>query len=479
MGRPTTEPEARATAREWLGLALLVLPMLVLAMDLTVLFFALPSLTTDLDATPGQALWIAHVYGFLIAGFLITMGRLSDRFGARRLLLYGSAAFAVLSCAAAFAPTAGALIAARALLGVAGATLMPSLFSLLRTMFADDGQRRFAVAVVFSAFSAGGAVGPLVGGALLEHFWWGSVFLVGVPPVVALLLAGPYLLPERREATAARIDVPSVGLSVVGMLAVVYGLQEIAAGVETGGLPWRDLAAVAAGVAALVLFLRRQRRVADPLFDPRLLADRRLSASLGSLLLVGIGIVGVFYLFTQYLQGARGLSPLTAGLWTLPWVAVNIIGALAAPALAARFRTASVVTCGLAVAASGALLTAFLADASLPALTAALSIIGLGQGVAFALLSDLIIASAPPAHTGSAAAAQEVGGELGAALGIAAAGTTHILLTHPTTPTTSLTHSLQTYAALTTALILTATLLTLTLRDTAHPEATPDKAGLA
>ncbi|MDX6740129.1 MFS transporter [Actinocorallia sp. A-T 12471] len=412
--------------RGWWGFGLLVLPMVVLAMDLTVLFFAMPTVSAELRPSATQALWIVHAYGFTIAGFLVTMGRLSDRVGPRRLLLGGSAAFGVLSVAAAFAPNAETLIVARGLLGVAGATLMPSLFTLVRAMFADDRRRRFAIALLFSAFSVGGALGPLVGGWMLAHFWWGSVFLLGVPPVVLLLAAGRALLPDPRPGGTAPLDAPSVALSVAGMLALVYGLQELAAGESAP----EGVAFAAAGCAALLLFVRRQRKLRDPLFDLALLADRRVSASLTALLLSGIAIVGVFYLFTQYLQWVEGLSPLRAGFWTLPYVVVNVGGALLGPGLAGRFRPAAVVAGGLGVAAFGGVLVAVAAGvaAPLPVLVAALALVGLGQGAAFALVSDLIIASAPADRAGSAAAAQEVGGELGAALGLAAGGAISVLV---------------------------------------------------
>ncbi|ARQ72000.1 MFS transporter [Streptomyces marincola] len=418
-------PPGRATAREWAGLAVLVLPMLMLSTDLTVLFFALPTLSADLDADAAESLWIVHVYGFLIAGCLVTMGRLGDRIGPRRLLLLGSTAFAALSVVAAFATSPAMLIVVRALLGIAGATLMPSLFSLLRTMFQDDGQRRMAIAIMFSAFSVGGAIGPLIGGLLLEVFWWGSVFLINVPPMLLLLFAGPRLLPESGERARVRLDVASVALSVAGMLALVYGLQELAAGQETGtGSVWPDLAIAAIGVGVLGVFVRRQRELRDPLFDLALLADRRVAAALVTLLLVGIGMVGTFYLFTQYLQWSGGLSPLAAGLWTLPYIVVNIAGALLAPMLAARSRPAVIVAYGLVVTVAGAVLVALVAvaDAALPVVAAAASVIGLGQGMAMALISDLIITSAPEGRTGSVAAVQEVGGELGTALGVAAGG---------------------------------------------------------
>ncbi|GAA4902901.1 DHA2 family multidrug resistance protein-like MFS transporter [Stackebrandtia albiflava] len=416
---------ARATRREWAGLALLVLPMLVLSIDLTVLFFAMPRLSLDLQPTASESLWIVHVYGFLIAGFLVTMGRLGDRFGPRRLMMIGSVAFAVLSVVAAFSTSATMLIIARAALGVAGATLMPSLFSLLRSMFRDDTQRRFAIAILFSTFSVGGAVGPLLGGALLEVFWWGSVFLINVPPMVALVIAGPKLLPERREGDSARIDLASVALSVTGMLAVVYGLQELTAGQEAGdGDVWPYVAVVAAGLVVLVFFARRQRRLSHPLFDLALLTDRRMAVALGTLLVTGIGVAGIFYLFTQYLQWVAALSPLEAGLWTLPYIGLNILGAMVAPPVSARIRPAIVMVAGLAVAAVGAAGFAVLSGdgVALWLLVAAISVIGLGQGAAVGLMSDLIISHAPADKTGSAAAAQEVGGELGTAAGIAVGG---------------------------------------------------------
>jgi DHA2 family multidrug resistance protein-like MFS transporter len=425
----TSDAPPRATRREWAALALLVLPMMMLSTDLTVLFFTLPTLSADLEPSATQTLWIVHVYGFLIAGFLVTMGRLGDRVGPRRLLLTGAAAFAALSALAAFSVSAEMLIAVRALLGIAGATLMPSLFSLLRTMFRDDRQRRMAIAVMFSAFTVGGAVGPLLGGMLLEFFWWGSVFLINTPPMVLLLLVGRSLLPERRERTAAGLDVPSVALSVAGMLALVYGLQELAAGAESGEAAWPHLAAVAAGLVVVTAFVRRQRRLGDPLFDLDLLRDRRLTASLVTLLIVGIGAVGVFYLFTQYLQWVADLSPFQAGLWTLPYIVVNIAGAMLAPPLAQRFRPVVVVTAGLAVAALGsALLVLAAVGGPLVPVVAALAVVAFGHGAALALVSDLIISSAPEGQTGSAAAAQEVGGELGTALGVAAGGAIGMLV---------------------------------------------------
>ncbi|WP_434080447.1 MFS transporter [Sanguibacter sp. Z1732] len=424
MGYHYEEPP-RATARQWLGLVLLVLPMIAVASDLTVLFFALPSLTQDLQPSAGQALWIVHVYGFLIAGFLLVAGRVGDRIGPRRLLLMGSAVFGALSLVAAMSTSAAMLIGARAALGVAGATLMPSLLSLLRTMFADPDQRRLAIAVVFSSFTVGGAIGPLLGGALLEFFWWGSVFLLNVPPMLLLVILGTALLPEREVRNRAPIELRSVILSVAGMLALVYGLQGLVTRQESGsGSGWTYLVAVVAGAGALALFLRRQGRLAEPVFDLGLLRNTRVGAALLVLLLTGVAGVGTFYLFTQHLQLVVGLSALHAGLWTLPFIVLNILGAMLAPRLARWMMPLTAVAGGLTVAALGALLLALTAtpDAPLLAQVAGIATVGLGMGPAMALLSDLIVSSAPESKAGSAAAAQEVSGELGSAMGIAAAG---------------------------------------------------------
>jgi DHA2 family multidrug resistance protein-like MFS transporter len=221
---------ARATRREWLGLAVLALPAMLLAMDLTVLYLAVPSLAADLKPSSAQLLWITDIYGFMIAGSLITMGTLGDRIGRRRLLLIGGAAFAVASVLAAFSVSAEMLIVTRAMLGVAGATLMPSTLSLIRTMFQDDHQRTSAIGIWATSFSVGGVIGPIVGGLLLQYFWWGAVFLLGVPVMLLLLAVGPKLLPEYRAPERGRFDLLSAGLSLLAVLFAVYGIKRAAEG---------------------------------------------------------------------------------------------------------------------------------------------------------------------------------------------------------------------------------------------------------
>ena len=217
-----------ATRREWIGLAVLALPTLLLSVDVSVLFLALPKLSAALGADAIEQLWILDIYSFLLAGLLITMGNVGDRIGRRKLLLIGGAGFAAASVLAAFSTTPEMLIASRALLGIAGATLAPSTMALIRNMFQDPRQMGIAIGVWFTCFMGGMLVGPIIGGVLLEHFWWGSAFLLGVPVMLLLLVLGPRFLPEYKAAEPGRIDPLSVALSLVAVLLVIWGLKELA-----------------------------------------------------------------------------------------------------------------------------------------------------------------------------------------------------------------------------------------------------------
>lgn len=347
MGMNPSAP--RAGRREWLGLAVLALPCLVYAMDLTVLNLAVPALSADLRPTSTQLLWILDVYGFMVAGALITMGALGDRIGGRRLLLIGAAAFAGASVLAAFASSAGMLIAARALLGLAGAIVAPSTLSLIRTMFRDDAQRTVAIGIWVTSYSLGAAVGPLAGGALLELFWWGSVFLLAVPVMAVVLVAGPRLLPEHRHPEAGRLDLVSAALSLVAMLAVVYGLKGLAtAGPVVGSMAW-----IAGGLAVGAAFVRRQRALADPLLDIGLLRVPRFTAALSANLVAFFVIFGMSLFLAQYLQSVLGLSPLEAGAWTVPDALGFIGGSMLTPRLATRWASPAVLAAGMLVGAAG------------------------------------------------------------------------------------------------------------------------------
>jgi MFS transporter, DHA2 family, multidrug resistance protein len=304
----------KATRREWLGLGVIALPCLLYSMDLTVLNLAVPRLSADLQPSSAQLLWILDIYGFLLAGSLITIGTLGDRIGRRKLLLIGAAAFGGASVLTAFSSSAGQLIAARGLLGVAAATLAPSTLSLIRNMFTDTRQRTTAIAIWVASFSAGAAIGPVVGGVLLERFWWGSVFLVAVPGMVLLLGLGPVLLPEFRDSAAGRLDLISAALSMAAVLAVIYGLKQIA---QDGIGPWSVLP-ILAGIGVAWVFLRRQHALTDPLIDLRLFRNGVFTTALAINVLDFFIGFGISLFIAQYLQSVLGLSPLNAGLWTVP-----------------------------------------------------------------------------------------------------------------------------------------------------------------
>jgi DHA2 family multidrug resistance protein-like MFS transporter len=410
----------KAGRREWIGLAVLALACVVYAMDLTVLHLAVPQLSEDLEPTSAQLLWIADIYGFMVAGLLITMGTLGDRIGRRRLLLIGAAAFSVASLLAAFSTSAEMLIAARALLGIAGATIAPSTLSLIRNLFLDPRQRTFAIGVWITAYSLGGALGPLLGGLLLEFFWWGSVFLLAIPVMALLLILGPVLLPEFRDPEAGRLDLPSAALSLVAVLAVVYGLKEMA----QDGLEGLPLAAIAAGLVVGAVFVRRQARLADPLIDLRLFRVPAFSASLAIYTLGILVLFGSFLFIYQYLQLVLELSPLMAGVVTLPSFAGFVVGSMLAPVFVKRIRPAYVMAGGLALAAIGLLgLTQLTAESGLGDLIGASIVYSLGIAPVFTLTNDLIIGAAPPAKAGAASGVSETGAELGGALSIAILGT--------------------------------------------------------
>ena len=410
---------SKAGRREWLGLAVIALPCAVYSMDLTVLNLALPRLSEDLEPTSSQLLWIVDIYGFLVAGLLITMGTLGDRIGRRRLLLIGAAAFGVASVLAALSTSAEMLIAARAVLGVAGATLAPSTLALIRNIFADPRQRTFAIGVWITSFSAGAAIGPLIGGLMLESFSWGSVFLLAVPVMALLLAVGPRLLPEFRDPDAGRLDLTSAAASLVAVLAVIFGLKQIA----QDGFGWIAVAAIAGGLAVGAGFVRRQKRLADPLIDLRLF---RLPAFSGALTANTLGFFvnfGIAVFLAQYLQLVLGLSPLEAGLWTMPWAAGFIVGSMLTSRIVSRISSASAITGGLVVAAVGfAILTQVSGDASLPTLVAGSVVLALGLAPVFTLAADMMVSAAPPERAGAAAGISETSSEFGGALGIAVLG---------------------------------------------------------
>jgi len=405
--------------RSWLALGVLTLGVLLIGVDGTVLAMATPFISKDLGATATEVLWIGDIYSFVLAGLLVTMGSLGDRIGHKKLLLCGAIAFALASTATAYAPTAGLLSGARALLGVAGATLAPSTLALIRGLFPQPRARSVAVGIWASVFSAGTALGPVIGGLLLEHFWWGSVFLINVPVIVMLLVGGSVLLPELRNPTPGPWDLPSVGLSLVGMFGLVYAVKEGAA----DGLRVDIVAVGVVGAAGLALFVRRQLLLPVPLIDVQLFRNRVFSGVVAANLLSVMGLSGVVYFLSQYFQLVDGYSPMQAGLAELPAAAAAMVfGVLAGVAVRFWSRRA-VLSNGLALIGFAlASLTQITPTTAYPPLGIALFVVGVGLGLVYTVTNDVILGTVRPERAGAAAAISETAFELGMALGIAVLG---------------------------------------------------------
>jgi DHA2 family multidrug resistance protein-like MFS transporter len=414
------EQEVNLTRRqEHLALVALTLPVLLISMDATILGFAVPHLSEDLQPSSAELLWIIDIYSFVLSGLLITMGNLGDRIGRRRLLLVGAGGFAAASVASAFAPTPLTLIGARALLGVAGATLMPSTLSLIRNIFLDERRRQFAISVWAMMFSVGAVAGPIVGGVLLQRYWYGSVFLVSVPVTLALLVVGPLLIPESKDPTPEPFDVPSSLLSMAAILPLVLAMKLVA---EDG---WSPLVppALVVGLTSGWAFVRRQARLPVPMIDVSLFRVPRFRVAITGNLLTCFGFAGQAFFVTQYLQLVLGLSPTRAALQLLPGAVVGVVATLGAPAMMRRWGPFAVISRGLAVGAAGFVVLATIApDSSLVPVTLALVLIEAGLCAAITTAIDGIMASIPPAKAGAGGAVSETANELGVALGTAVLG---------------------------------------------------------
>ncbi|MDU0292798.1 MFS transporter [Saccharothrix longispora] len=415
----TEEAPPRAGWREWLGLAVLALPTTLAMLDISVLFIALPHLGEDLGADGTQQLWITDIYGFMIAGFLVTMGTLGDRIGRRRLLLIGAVAFTVASVLAAYSTSTEMLIISRALLGIAGAPIMPCSLALLMGMFKDAKQLGIAFAVWSTAMMVGVTLGPVVGGAMLESFWWGSVFLLGVPVMLLVLVLGPMVLPESRKPNPGRLDLSSVALSLATILPFTYGLKELVkSGWHVTSVLW-----VLLGVVSGVVFVVRQRKLADPLLDLRLFGIREVSGGLLVSLIFAAIQGGTSFFAILRLQVVEGLSALDAGLWLLPPSLALVAGINLTPLFTRRVRPAYVLAATAVVGAVGQLLLFRTADtADLATLLTGLSLVYFSVGPVGPLVNQLVMGNTPPEQAGSAGSMSATCGEFGIAFGIAAMG---------------------------------------------------------
>lgn len=412
--QPQTSPRQR-----WAALVVLMLPVLLVSVDNTVLSFAIPSIARALEPTGTQQLWIIDSYSLVLAGLLVPMGSMGDRIGRKKLLIIGCTGFALVSGFAAFSPSAGWLIAARATLGFFGAMLMPSTLSLIRNIFENPNERRTAIAIWASMFSAGAALGPIVGGFLLEHFEWGSVFLMAIPVLIPFLICAPLVLPESKDPHPGPVDGISIVLVMAAMIPVVFAIKHFAAaGVDAVGPLMLIL-----GVVCGWLFVRRQIRRTVPMLDVRLFTNKVFTGAILANLLSVLSMTGFIFFVSQHLQMVSGLSPMDAGIFLLPGLLLTIVAGLGVVRFVPRIHPAVIVAGSLLVNALGYLVVALTDNASTNAgLMIAFILLGIGVGAGETISNDLILASVPPEKAGAASAISETSYEVGAVLGTAVLG---------------------------------------------------------
>ncbi|GAA1590621.1 MFS transporter [Kribbella sancticallisti] len=408
-----------AGRKEWIALGVLALPLLLVSMDVSILYFAVPFISADLGVSATEQLWIFDIYGFVLAGLLITMGSLGDRIGRRRLLIIGAIAFGAASVLAAYSQTPEQLIAARAVLGLGGATLMPSTLALIRNMFHDPAQRGKAIAFWSAVMMGGISLGPVLSGVLLEHFWWGSVFLVNTPAMLALLVLAPVLLPEFKGSAKGRFDLVGSVLSLAAVLPVIWGIKELAA----HGMAALPVVSIVAGLLVGLAFLQRQRTAEHPMIELPMFRNRAFSGALAANTIGMVALVGNAVFMTQYLQLVLGMGPLKAALWSLvPSVAVGAAAPLGT-ALARKVDRAYVLGGGFVVAATGfGVLTQMRVDSGLVVLLGGAGLLAAGLVMVMSLVTEAVVGAVAPERAGSASALMETCSEFGGALGIAVLG---------------------------------------------------------
>ncbi|OIJ90812.1 MFS transporter [Streptomyces sp. MUSC 14] len=412
---------AGAGANRWVVLVVLCVSLLLVALDATVLHVAVPAVTEDLRPGAMELLWIVDVYPLVCASLLILFGTLGDRIGRRRVLLLGYGFFGVASAMAAFAPTAEALILARALLGVGGAMIMPATLSILRQVFPDRRERALAIGIWSAVAAVGAAVGPLLGGFLLEHFWWGAVFLVNIPLMLVSLPVGRILLPESRGDRSGPWDVVGALMAAGGLFGVVLGVKRLG-GAEAPASPF-TVVPLLVGAALLVLFVRRQRRQLHPLVDLRMFRRPAFSTSVGCIVLAMLALVGLELIAAQYLQLVLGLSPLRTGLRLLPLTVAAMAAGLAGARMLRRFGPRRMVCTGFLLTAAAVLtLTAMGGSDNAPLLLSGFVLLGFGLETTLFGAYESMLSEAPADQAGGAAAIGETSYQLGAGIGIALLG---------------------------------------------------------
>ncbi|MEV6550260.1 MFS transporter [Streptomyces sp. NPDC051597] len=423
-GTTTDAARARANAgaaNRWVVLVVLCVSLLLVALDATVLHVAVPSVTEDLRPSATALLWIVDAYPLVCAALLILFGTLGDRVGRRRVLLLGYGIFGLASAVAALAGSAELLIAARALLGVGGAMIMPATLSILRAVFPDRRERATAIGVWTATAAIGAAAGPVLGGFLVQHFWWGSVFLINIPLMALILPLGRRLLPESKGSADGPWDVLGALTAAAGVITLVLGVKRMGAG--HGLLDPLTLAPLCAGTALIVLFVRRQRRRAHPLVDMRMFARRTFSTSVGCIVLAMLALVGLELIAVQYLQLVLGLSPLETGLRLLPLTFAAMTAGATGSYTLRRLGPRRMVACGFALTAAAVLLLVLMGEHDRPLLlTGAFVVLGFGLQTTLFGAYESMLSEAPADCAGGAAAIGETSYQLGAGMGIALLG---------------------------------------------------------
>ncbi|WP_028244778.1 MFS transporter [Pseudoclavibacter soli] len=405
-------------ARRWFSLALLLCSVLVVSTDNTVMSFALPAISAEFDSSAVLLLWIVDVYPLVLAGLLVMMGSLADRFGYRRMLLIGAWGFTIASVCAGFATSAQMLVAVRATMGVFGSMLMPATLSLIRVLFVEGRQRSLAVAIWTSCWAIGAALGPILGGFLLAHLWWGSVFLIAVPLFAPLLVFGPFHVPVTRAPGSGPIDVPSVVLSVAAMASSVFALKRVAVGDG-----WQlSLVFAVFGVISGALFVRRQLQLEHPLLDMSLFRRRRFTVSITANLVALMCTTGLMLFAAQQLQLGLGIDSMTAGWMLVPGaVATATASFVVGRVVSARLRR-PVMVAALTLSAMSFTGYALLGSTSGAAVLVLVAAVGAGFGASQAVSNEVVVSEVPAESAGAAAAVSETAYELGTVLGAALLG---------------------------------------------------------
>lgn len=421
------QKHSKAGKKEWLGFLVLALTCMLYSMDLTVLNLAVPQLSHALNPSPTQLLWIVDIYGFFLGGALITMGTLGDRIGRRKILLLGGGFFATISALAAFSTSPEMLIALRALQGIAGATIAPSTLSLIRVLFNDPKERTLAMGLWGTSFSVGGLIGPLVGGLLIEHFWWGSVFLINVPVMLIMLILGPILLPEFKATVNERIDWLSTLLSLSAILLIILSLKK---SIELG-LSWFPVTILIIGLILLYLFIKRQTTLTHPIVDLKLFKSSKFNSLMTLNFTAMLVVFGTFLFTNQYLQLVMELPPLEAGAWSIFFSIGFIISANLSPILVRRIKPSIIMSLGLLLGAIGFTIISQIQGATdLYWYAFGTLIFSIGLSPVLMFTTGMLVNSAPAEKAGSAAALSETANELGGATGIALLGSLGTFLYH-------------------------------------------------